>query len=543
MQWFNLLTNTNPQINWNSPFFQANQNAPKNPTIFAPFEFLWDTKNIQQWIPIFFISYFQDGNSSQEWWYTIFKVISSTWSVVNRMFIWQAKASGTYQIPAKNKTYTYWFYQTQNISNLFLSGWNLNTSPTGITWLNITSWLPIGTYQVYIQNINKFWLKSDEALAWTLNVLSSSVWGTVVKVWKITDYRNFTDYQVDPTKFWFSDWSNINISVNKWWATKVEYINNSVADTNLGAIDWANWTFSNINLLEWNNYIVINFKDDSDKIINTVPLVINVDTKAPVLFDLSINETDYINKETKDSQINMLKYNSLTHINDHLSKDWAEDITNEVPIYMEYLDNNLKNINIYYWSTEATVTTQVTNYTGSWYINWKRWAKFTIPGAANTDILERKYFSVQDWFGNKSNPLALNYEINRAVNTPIVITNWGKDFSLRSNKVDLRLSIDKDVNRIDFNGNIYPTSWNTELTLYWVLLTEWENVFTVKAFDILNNMSNPITFKIIRTPALPEWLVWTDTQLQINGNVNAKDINFNRITNDWSAWELIQWSN
>lgn len=542
IQKFNLLNKANSQINGSNPFFQVNQNAPRNPTVFAPFETLWDTKNIQQWVPIFFISYFQDWNWSQEGWYTIFRITDNWGTFVNRMFIWQAKAGATYQIPAKTKTYTYWFYQTQNKSNLFLSGGNLNMTPTWITWIVTSASLPVWTYKVYIQNINKFWLKSDELLGGTLNIIPSSVWGSVVKVWTATDYRNYTDYVVDPTKFWFSDSANMNIVVNLWWAAKVEYVNNSVVDSNAWAVDWANWKFSGIQLLEWTNYITINFKDSSDKIINTVPLVINVDTKAPTVYDLSINEADYIWKKTIDNQINMLKYNGITHINDKLSKDLAENLVDTIPVYMEYLDNNLKNVNIYYWSSEWSVTSLVGTYTWSGYVNGKKWVKFNIPGTGNADTLDRKYFSIEDGFWNKSVAKALDYELNRTVNTPIVITNWGSDFSIRDATIDLKLWVDKDVNRIDLNWKIYPTSWNTEITLYWILLIEWENVFNIKAYDILDNASAVKSFKIIRNPALPEWLAGSDSQLKINGNVNAQDINFNRVTPDGSAGEVIQGS-
>ncbi len=542
LQKFNLLGKANAQINGSNPFFQANQNAPKNPTVFAPFEMLWDTKNIQQWVPIFFISYFQDGNGSQEWGYTIFRITDNWGTFVNRMFLWQAKANATYQIPAKNKTYTYWFYQTQNKSNLFLSGGNLNMTPTWITWIVASASLPVGTYKVYVQNINKFWLKSDELLGGTLNIIPSSVWGSVVKVGTVTDYRNYTDYVVDPTKFWFANSDNMNIVVNLWWAAKVEYVNNSVVDSNAGAVDWANWKFSWIKLLEGTNYITINFRDASDKVINTVPLVVNVDTKAPTVYDLSINEADYIGKKTLDNQINMLKYNGITHINDQLSKDWTETLADNIPVYMEYLDNNLKNVKIYYGSSEWSVNTLVAWYTWSWYVNGKKWVKFNIPETANADTLDRKYFSIQDWFGNASVPKALDFELNRTVNTPIVITNGGSDFSIRDATIDLKLWVDKDVNRIDLNWKVYPTSWNTEITLYGVLLVEGENVFNIKAYDVLDNISAVKSFKIIRNPALPEWLAWSDSQLKINGNVNAQDINFNRVTPDGSAGEVIQGS-
>lgn len=762
IEWFNI---ANSNINNYDPAYQVNQNAPRKPTVFAPFEFLGDTKNIQEWIPLFFISYFQDWNSSQEWGYTSFTFKSSTGSMVNKMYLGQAKIGSSNQIPAKNRTYTYWFYQKQDLSKLFIEGGNLNMTASWITNINTWSWLAIGTYEVIIENVNKFWFKSWPVTAWTLNIIPSSVWGTITQVcwpkWanSIVWCKTYAEYVSNPKVMTFKPTDSaplwVRIFVDKGWATTAEYVNSSVNDVNAWISNGGtHWVFNNIKLIEGQNYITINFKDSSGKIINSVPVILFYDSTPPQILSASVNEKDYLTnasinlardggfewgigtRETSwlindyskwqtlivwswvtwfdgnikrsgnqslklelkspwsyiewmnepltywtkqadsislksntqyrlsgwvkanriswdsnhwasiwlwytdnswlnqnsvrtsyvkttqdwtyyevlfntlpdtttwhlqfrsywhtwswdlimtawfddvkleevgktvnttfDNQKNMLKINWVTNINDQLSKNWVENIGNFVPFTIEFIDNNFDFTEVNWssdsfqivWSSDLSNNNSLlsrntisNDANGYLWVSERDWNKVTVKAYINPNWavpflfpnwFNKIWFKVIDKSGNISELKPVDFTINRTVDTPAFITNWWVNFSMKWEKTDIKIRVEKDVNRVMVNWITYPTLWNTEITLYGQVLQEWENVFTAQAWDVMDNISAIGTLKIIRTAVVEEWINGTDDQLRINGNVWAKDINFNRVTPDGSAWEVIQSTN
>jgi len=533
---------TNSQIDiWND-YYAWNELAPKNPTSVLPIhKSCQRTKNADQSISYsncetfittdnqpLFVSYFENGNKYQGGGFTITEVRKkSDDSLVSRFFMWDSKVWDMSVNYVLHKSYTYWIVQTQNRTNLFIPNWWWNINLDWITTLSYDT-LPNWEYTVYFQNINKFWLFSDKIKAGYLNIVPPE--------WALEDFD-------------FIDITDINTSISKnivWWYVAINYKKDAKVRLNnpwnydydiLSIVSWVhkNWNeFTIDELQEWDNIFNLQIKDEAGNILDNKPLIITVDTIPPVIQTITLDHS-FINKPTFDWAISMLTYLWIDHVNDNLDFSWSNWV-NKTPFVMIASDNvSLSWVTIQY-SLSASWT-----YNNVIDLTWTEGNyKFNVDTSfVPTDKEVILFFRALDQFGNISKPRSVIFHINRIANSPRIITNNWWDIVTSSTSIDIKLELDEDIvkvlywwyNLTDFEP--FSTTFSPTIPLQ---LGEKNYIFSV--IDMMGNRSADSLINILKNPSPKDWIYWTDKTLQLEWWVTTDKINLQRVTWDWTAWEI-----
>jgi hypothetical protein len=67
-------------------------------------------------------------------------------------------------------------------------------------------------------------------------------------------------------------------------------------------------------------------------------------------------------------------------------------------------------------------------------------------------------------------------------------------------------------------------------------LGEKNYIFSV--IDMMGNRSADSLINILKNPSPKDWIYWTDKTLQLEWWVTTDKINLQRVTWDWTAWEI-----
>lgn len=523
-------------------YYAANELAPKNPTSVLPIHRSCDRtveadlsisySNCETFITTdnqpLFVSYFENGNEYQWWGFTIAEIRNkSDDSLASRFFMWDSKVWDNSLDFVLHKSYTYWVVQTQDRSNLYIpwASGNLN-----LDWITTTSidTLANWEYSVYFQNINKFGLKSDKILAWYLHV--------VPPIWALQDF-DFID---------ITDMNSMITTNIVGWFVSINYKEDARIRINnpgnyeydiLSVIPWItkSWNeFTVDELFEWDNIFNIQIKDEAGNILDNKPLVITVDTLPPVIRQVTLDHS-YINQPTTDWAIAMITYLWVDHVNDNIDFSWVNGLY-KTPFAITMTDN----------VSLSWVTTQY-SLTASWAYNnvidfvWTDWAyTFNVDTSfISPDWEATLHFRSIDQFGNISKPKAVIFNINRHAGAPNIITNDWNDIVTNNANIDIKLELDEDIVKVLYDGyNLsdyepFSTTYTPTLPLQ---LGEKNYIFN--AIDMLWNTSLDWTLNVLKNPSPKEWVYWQDKSIQFEWWVTTNKINLQRVTEDWSAWEV-----
>lgn len=475
-----------------------------------------------------FISFFENGNEYQWWGFTIVEIRNKLDdSMVSRFFIWSSKKWDLSVNYVVHKSYTYWVVQSQDRSSLYIpnKSWNIN-----LDWITTTAYdtLTQWDYSIYFQNINKYWLKSDKILAWYLAITPP--------IWALADF-DFID--ITDTNSWIITnivWWLVSINFKKDWRIR---INNpwSYDYDILSTLWWVNKSWNEFTVDEFregDNIFNIQIKDQAWNILDNKPLIVTVDTIAPTIQLLSL-DTNYLNKHTTDWAISMINYLSRYHVNDNIDFSGV-GWWNKVPFVISISDNvSLDWVTTQYALTESGSYNNVLDFVGTnWLYTFKIDTSFIIDD--NEVVL---FIRSIDKFWNISKPRSIWFNINRIANPPIVITNWWADLITNNDNIDIKLELDEDIVKVLYwwlnltNYEPFSTTFSPTLSLQL-----WEKNYIFNTIDMLGNRSSDIDLSILKNPTPKEWVYWQDETLQFEGWVTTNKINLQRVTSDWSAWEI-----
>lgn len=471
-----------------------------------------------------FVSFFENWNWTLEWGYTIVELRNKiTWNYVNKFYIWTSKKWDEFIKPALNKSYTYWIYQQQDRSNLFITnGWgNLNL----IDWIKTLSYnsLTLWSYSVYLQNINRFWFRSSNILVWYLNIIPPVNW-LIFDFLNVENQTNWTIYNIINKEAYINFDKNIKININNPW--NYDYSIN------------INWTITTKNsnyftiesLPNWATPISISIKDNANNVIDTKTMVIIVDTVSPVIKSIWVNKGDYLWIKNSDWTYAMLENLWLVNVNDNII--WISKIT---PFIAQINDNLDSDLIIQYSLSNWWLFTNVNDITRNGTIY-----KFNIDTSfiAN-DWITTLYFRSLDKSWNISEIKVVTYVTNRSANFPEIITNNWNNFITNSEKVRLNFELENDIAYFVINWKKATdfVKFNNNYTIELPLVL-WDNNFWFKVIDFLLNESSEKNIKITKTPTPTEGLVWKDNTINFKWWVRANSINLQRITPNGDPWEI-----
>lgn len=532
---------------WNVPFskyvvgvwtdyYSAYRSPPKNPTVVLPIPNRGDTVTLTDPTP-FFVSFFQNWDASIGWGFTRVDLIDnstwdwSTWNPITSFYLWQAAKWDTYQVPAGTRSYTYWFVQSQSYTGVFLPGGNMDMTKVAI---NSYPTLSNGTYWVLLQNINRFWLKSDRIVAGRITINSKI----------IADFYPVVAW--DPVKAWKNVVGNIvNLSYKdnvkvviknpSWYSYDVINPDGLSVDKSCTTTDptYSIWysVFCPGSLKEWTNVFVMYARDIAGNQITTQTLIINVDTVAPTVMFAWVDVLNYEKTATTDGWYNVMVVNWQPNVNDNI----PSPVLNNIPAYATIIDNSdISTITIMSAPAQAWPFTPVLNQN----IVWSN----TYFQASATDLSSDwdsvRWIEAVDAFWNISTPKAMSFRVNRIAESPIILTNGWLDMTTGDDNVNISLEVPWDTAKIAVNGVEVP--WYTPFTKNFQfnrLIALGKNDLSLSVYDIMWNISPSTMFHVYRSGGSNS-LKWNDQTIRFQWWVSTNQIDLQRSTANWAPGEL-----
>jgi hypothetical protein len=523
-------------------YYAWNELAPKNPTSILPIHKPCERKvqfdksisyiNCETFVTTdsqpLFISFFENWNEFQWGWFTIVEIRNkSTEELLKRFFIWWSKIGDSTVDYVLHKSYTYWSVQTQDRSNLYIpwASGNLN-----LNWVKTLSYdnLALWDYTIYLQNINKFWLQSDKIKAWYLSIVPPE--GAL----KDFDFIDITNLDTGLTKnivWWFVSINfkkNGKVRINNPWNYEYDI---------LTQLSWVHKSWNEFTVDEFregDNIFNLQIKDSAWNILDNRPLVVTVDTIPPNITQISLDHTFY-NKSTVDWSIAMINYLWVDHVNDNIDFNWV-NWWYKTPFSVTVTDNtSLSWVVLQYSSSYSWVYDNVIDFQGSDGLY-----KFNIDTSFIPNDWEALLFiRAIDQFWNISKPKLISFYLNRIANKPNIVTNNWLNIITNNSNLDIKLELDIDIVKVLYDWfNMWDYQpFSTTYTAN-IPLTIWEKNYTFYAIDMLWNKSDWSTINILKNPLPKDWIYWQDSTIEFQWWVTTNQLNLQRKTSDWSAWEI-----